>query len=69
MAMLVLLGLVRNLKMTKTVKDSIGKSVKKPSKIVSKKANKAEPTDWYAKAKASIAISKTDEPLPPPRKR
>lgn len=55
--------------MTKTIKDSIGKSVREPSKIVSKKVNKAEPTDWYAKAKASIAISKTDEPLPPPRKR
>ena len=53
--------------MTKTIKDSITKSVKKPSKAASKKASKIEPADWYAKAKASIAISKTDEP--PPRSR
>ena len=51
--------------MAKTIKDSIAKSVKKPSKTASKKINKADPADWYAKAKASIAISKTDEPLPP----
>jgi hypothetical protein len=55
--------------MAKTIKDSIAKSVKKPKNPTSKKASKIEPTDWYAKAKASIGISKTDEPLPPPRSR
>ena len=55
--------------MAKTIKDSIAKSVKKPSKASSKKINKADPADWYAKAKASIGISKTDEPLPPLRSR
>lgn len=53
--------------MTKTIKDSIGKNVKKPSNASSKKINKADPADWYAKAKATIAISKTDELLLPPR--
>jgi hypothetical protein len=50
--------------MAKTIKDSITKSVKKPSKDSSKKTSKIEPADWYAKAKASIGISKTDETLP-----
>lgn len=52
-----------------TIKDSIAKSLKKLTKAVSKKITKVDPLDWYAKAKASIAISKTDEPLPIPRKR
>ena len=64
MVVLVVLGLVRNSRMTKTIKDSIAKSVKKLSKTASKKL-KAEPADWYAKAKASIGISKTDEPQSP----
>ena len=55
--------------MAKAIKDSIGKSIKKSSKASSKKINKADPADWYAKAKASIAISKTDEPLLSPRSR
>ena len=55
--------------MAKTIKDSIAKSVKTPSKTASKKLNNAETADWYAKAKASIAISKTDQPLPPTRDR
>ena len=55
--------------MTKSIKHSITKSVKKPSKASSKKINKADPADWYAKAKATIAISKTDEPLLPLRSR
>jgi hypothetical protein len=44
--------------MTKTIKDRITKSVKKSPKS---KNTKSEPIDWYAKAKASIAINKAPE--------
>lgn len=53
--------------MTKTIKDTISKSVK--TKAAPKKVTKSEPADWYAKAKASIGISKTDQPLMPTRSR
>jgi hypothetical protein len=45
--------------MTKTIKDHISKSVKKSPKS---KNTKSEPIDWYAKAKASIAINKAPDP-------
>jgi hypothetical protein len=45
--------------MTKTIKDRIAKSVKKSPKS---KNTKSEPMDWYAKAKASIAINKAPDP-------
>lgn len=43
--------------MTKTIKDRIAKSIKKPTKASAKKKTKMQPVDWYAKAAASIAIS------------
>ena len=52
--------------MTKTIKEYIAKSVKNSPKS---KITKSEPIDWYTKAKTSIPISKTDQPLPPFRKR
>lgn len=45
--------------MAKTIKEHIAKSVKKS---VKPKSTKSEPVDWYAKAKASIAINKTPDP-------
>ena len=44
--------------MTKTIKDRIAKSVKKSPKP---KSTKSKPVDWYAKAKASIAINKAPD--------
>ena len=45
--------------MTNTIKDRISKRVKNSPKS---KNTKSEPIDWYAKAKASIAINKTPDP-------
>lgn len=55
--------------MAKTIKESITKSVKKPKKPTSTKVRKIEPDEWYAKAKASIGISKIDKPMLPHRSR
>ena len=45
--------------MAKAIKERIAKSVKKSTKA---KSVKGEPIDWYAKAKASIAINKAPDP-------
>lgn len=44
--------------MAKAIKDRIAKSVKKSTKA---KSTKSQPIDWYAKAKASIAINKASD--------
>ena len=47
--------------MTNKIKDSIAKSIKKATKARTKKKSKIQPVDWYIKAAAAIAISRSDK--------
>jgi len=47
--------------MTNKIKDSIAKTIKKPTKARTKKKSKIQPVDWYIKAAAAIAISRSDK--------
>ena len=51
----------QNEPMTNKIKDSIAKSIKKPTKARTKKKSKIQPVDWYIKAAAAIAISRSDK--------